>query len=199
MASPTKTEDAEPAKSRARINLDRALVLVIDNHLGLEVLSHVFYGFGVRRLHKCLTLEEALKLTQTYEYDLIILESLLRDGDGYDFVSALRRQEDGALNRFTPTLLLSAHTPAAKVVKARDCGANFFVAKPVSPKIVMDRIIWIAREGRQFLETDTYSGPDRRFRSDGPPPGVAGRRRGDPPPPETTDQALATVGEESLK
>lgn len=195
MAATSPGQEADTVRSKGRINLERALVLVVDNHLGLEVLSHVFYGFGVRRLHKCLSLEEAGEMAKTYEYDLIVLESLLRDGDGYDFVTGLRRQQDGAFNRFTPTLLLSAHTPATKVIKARDCGANFFVAKPVSPKVVMDRIVWIAKEGRQYLETDTYSGPDRRFRTDGPPPGVAGRRRGDPQP-ETEDTALAGAGED---
>lgn len=30
-----------------------------------------------------------------------------------------------------------------------------------------------------FIESDSYAGPDRRFRREGPPPGMAGRRSGD--------------------
>jgi hypothetical protein len=53
------------------------------------------------------------------------------------------------------------------------------VAKPISPRIIMERLIWVARENRQFLQTDSYAGPDRRFHDEGLPEGVPGRRRED--------------------
>ena len=65
------------------------------------------------------------------------------------------------------------------VIKARDCGANYIIAKPITPKTIMDRILWIAREDRMGIDCDTYVGPDRRFRRLGPPAGMVGRRSGD--------------------
>jgi CheY-like chemotaxis protein len=167
--------------SKARINLERASVLLIDNSLGLEILSHIFHGFGTRALHRCSSVGEALEVVATTALDLIVTEALLVDRDGYDFVQAVRQLGEQDPNRFTPIIVLSAHTAASKVGKARDCGANFFVAKPISPQVIMDRLIWVAKENRQFLQTDTYSGPDRRFQEGGPPQGVQGRRRSDPP------------------
>ena len=45
--------------------------------------------------------------------------------------------------------------------------------------VLLERILWAAREERQFIECDTYLGPDRRFKNEGPPIGVEGRRRDD--------------------
>ena len=176
---PVAASNAAPNASKARINLERSVILLIDNAIGVDILSHIFYGFGARTLHRCKTAVEAMQIAETCQLDLVVTEALLDDQEGYDFVQSLRSRAECEINRFTPVIVLSAHTAASKVVKARDCGANFFVAKPVSPQILMDRLLWIAREKRQYLQTDGYAGPDRRFRDDGPPSGDPGRRRED--------------------
>ena len=116
----------------------------------------------------------------TLPVDLIVTETLIEDEDIYDFVRNLRLRPNSEPNRFTPVILLSAHTPAGKIVEARDCGANFFVAKPLSPKVMMDRVLWVASAKRQYLETETYAGPDRRFRDEPHISRAMGRRRTDP-------------------
>jgi CheY-like chemotaxis protein len=173
--------------SKARINLERASVLLIDNSLGLDILSHIFYGFGTRTLYRCSSVAEAMEVIATTALDLIVTEALLVDRDGYDLVLDIRQLDEKNPNRFTPIIVLSAHTALSKVGKARDCGANFFVAKPISPQVIMDRLIWVAKENRQFLQTDTYAGPDRRFQKAGPPDGGQGSRRSD-----LTDTAQTT-------
>ncbi len=63
--------------------------------------------------------------------------------------------------------------------QARDSGAYFIVTKPLQPGVLWQRILWIARENRAFVESENFVGPDRRFRNMGPPPGMTGRRDGD--------------------
>jgi hypothetical protein len=82
-------------------------------------------------------------------------------------------------NRLAPMMLISGHTVQSSITKARDCGANFVVAKPITPKVTFDRVMWLAREERQFVVTPTYAGPDRRHKTFGPPPGTKGRRHDD--------------------
>ena len=65
------------------------------------------------------------------------------------------------------------------MAKARDCGGHFIVTKPLAPIVVLERIIWIAREGRAFLLSDEYVGPDRRFGKKEPPLNHPRRRRED--------------------
>ncbi len=49
--------------------------------------------------------------------------------------------------------------------------------------MLWERVLWTAREARAFVKVgDVYAGPDRRFKNEGPPPGIDGRRSGDLPP-----------------
>jgi DNA-binding response OmpR family regulator len=82
-------------------------------------------------------------------------------------------------NRHTPVLLTAAHTKASDVANARDCGSHFIVAKPLAPIVVLERIIWIAKEGRAFVLSDEYIGPDRRFAKSEPDDDHPRRRRED--------------------
>jgi DNA-binding response OmpR family regulator len=78
-----------------------------------------------------------------------------------------------------PVVLTMGHARPTQVHKARDSGANFVVTKPIAPKVLLERIFWVAREERPFIETKNYLGPERRFKREGPPIGKPGRRRGD--------------------
>lgn len=177
---PTGPTPNPPPKPKARINLERASILLMDNHWGVELLTRVFMGFGARQLHRAVSVAEASALLAKLQVDLIVSEVVIEGEDVYEFVRTVRLGSEREPNRFVPVILLSAHTAAQKVAQARDSGVNFFVAKPISPKVIMDRVLWVANGKRQCLETDTYAGPDRRFRDDSPPPGVPGRRRHDP-------------------
>ena len=145
-----------------RINLERITILLLDsNHLGMEILGQIFGAFGARNVHRCTKVADAADLLKTNEIDLIVASDTLDVDDGYDFVRWLRRQ-GGNQNIYAPVILVSGHTKRSVVGKARDCGANFLIAKPISPQVMLERIIWVAREKRPFLETDDYIGPDRR-------------------------------------
>jgi CheY-like chemotaxis protein len=180
-------------KSRSRFNLSKTVVLVFDpTPLGLAIVSQILTGFGARKIHRCGTIEEAKQVVADFEVDLMIIDAMAESGEGYEFVRWLRANVPEP-NRHTPVLLTAAHTKASDVANARDCGSHFIVAKPLAPIVMLERIIWIAKEGRAFVFADNYVGPDRRFGKEGQamPPG--GRRREDklrdaeaaPPPGET--------------
>jgi DNA-binding response OmpR family regulator len=168
-----------PDKIKSRINLERASILLMDNAWGVEILSRIFSGFGSKQLHRCTSVAAASEIVRQHSIDLIVSEAMLDDDDVYGFIRSLRLNSDNEVNRFVPVILLSAHTAARKVIEARDCGANLFVAKPISPKVMMERVRWVADSRRKYLETGNYAGPDRRFHDNGPPEGVIGRRRTD--------------------
>ena len=75
--------------------------------------------------------------------------------------------------------MLTGHASASHVRKSRDCGASFVVTKPLTPTILLQRIVWLSTDEREFIESETYVGPDRRVRNMGPPLNVPGRRSGD--------------------
>lgn len=172
----------EPLNPSTRINLERATVLVLDdNGASLDILSGVVSGFGVRTLHRADSVRNAQALVKAHTFDLVISDVQMPEVDGYEFIQWLRR-EGPETNRYVPVILVTGHTRTSQIFKNRDAGANFTVAKPITPKVLLERIFWVAREERAFIECDTYVGPDRRFKHEGPPPGTDGRRKDDLPP-----------------
>ena len=165
--------------SRARFNLEQVSILLLEETpLGMSVLVQIMNGFGARKLHRCDSVAKAERVVRETELDLLIVDAMA-SGGGYDFVHWLRSSGIRP-NCYAPVLLTAAHTPAAAIVNARDCGAHIVMAKPLTPKAVLDRIVWVARAGRRFVECDQFVGPDRRFKDAGVPKGVgAGRRRED--------------------
>jgi len=162
------------------INLDKARALVVDdNPQSLDIIVGVLTSFGLRNLVRKASGLEAQDELKYQTFDLVLANGALPELDGYDLTRWLRREADEA-NRMTPVILLTSHTRRSLVEKARDCGANFIVTKPVSPAVMLERILWVARGDRLFIECEAYVGPDRRWRNLGPPVEFPdGRRRDD--------------------
>ena len=171
----------EPLLPSTRINLEKATVLVLDdNGASLDILSQVVSGFGVKQLFRAESVMDAQALIRTKTFDLVISDVQMPVTDGIEFIEWLRR-EGGENNRYVPVILVTGHTRTSQIFKLRDAGSNYVVAKPITPKVLLERIVWVAREERQFIECDSYIGPDRRFKHEGPPPGSDGRRKDDLP------------------
>jgi len=148
------------------INLEKAAILLVEpNSTNMQILKQVFAGFGARKPLACATADEAMEIATGQEVNLIVVSDTLGDMDGYEFVRTLRRS-DTDQNVFTPVIVVSGHTKRRLVATARDCGANFVVAKPMSPQTLLERILWVAKECRPFVDTGTYLGPDRRFKDE---------------------------------
>lgn len=162
--------------SHARVNLEGSqIVLLEQGEHGLEILVQMFYGFGVRSCHKCMSVAEAQNIVRRSTTDLIVADPNLPDSDGHEFVRWLRTSAPDA-NRTAPVILVSANGSRTAVERARDCGASYFLVKPLTARVLLDRIMHVQGDKRAFIVCDTYAGPDRRFRFEGPPPGVAPRR-----------------------
>jgi DNA-binding response OmpR family regulator len=174
------------SSAKAWINLEQAKLLLLDDHAtAVNVMTQIIMAFGVKRFFRCTSVAEAKDLLTTEEIHLILVNANLKESPAYEFISWLRNANLQP-NSFTPVILVTGHTQRSNVERARDCGANIVLAKPVSPASTLERITLIAREKRPFVSCANYTGPDRRFHDVGPPDGK-GRRHNDPaewPAPE---------------
>jgi CheY-like chemotaxis protein len=162
-----------------RVNLARSTVLLVDHNLkSLDMLSSIFHGFGVKKQIKRSTTAEAVTTMEATDVDLVLIDCSMPEMDGYDFIGWLRRETPPPI-RHTPVILLTGHAAQSKVQKGRDCGASFVVTKPLTPTVLLQRILWLGADERNFVESAEYVGPDRRVRNFGPPLGTPGRRSGD--------------------
>ena len=80
------------------------------------------------------TIEEARKnLDKTV--DLILLDVMLPDGNGYDFCKEVRQQ-----NWEIPIIFLTAVSEEVNIVQGLDLGADDYIAKPYRVKELLSRI-----------------------------------------------------------
>ena len=151
-------------------------VLVVENNpQEQDIVARILEGFKIRAISKRSTAANAMAQIQHDPADLLIVGAMLPEMDGYEFVHWLRRAKTVS-SRMAPVILLTGHTRIADVNRARNCGASWVIAKPVTPNVLFLRIAWLAKDERPFVETETYTGPERRFKKIGPPPELSGRR-----------------------
>lgn len=166
----------EGLRESAVVNLSDAVTLVIDDsHFALELTTQALAGFGIKHTYSCTSAARAMEMLKDREFDLIIVDCEMPEMDGYSLVRWLRRSglEN---NHMAPVIMTAAHVRRSRVAEARDCGANFVVTKPFSASTLLERIVWVAKDSRPFLEVGDYLGPDRRFNKKNDPPGGVERR-----------------------
>ena len=133
--------------------------------------------------------EQGLKQMRLSVRDIdLVICSWLRDIiKGPEFVKMVRSGKN-TKNPYIPIIMLSAFTEAFRITEARDAGVNEFLAKPVSPKALYQRIVAVIEKPRPFVRTATYFGPCRRRQTLGPPAGYPERRVADPTPVGREDE-----------
>lgn len=162
-----------------RLNLENIhFLLVDDNQHALDIMAQVVSGFGVRRMIKVEGPAAARQAIARGGIDIVLTDAQMPGESGYQLTEWIRREAPEPV-RFVPIVIITGHTPQSDVTKGRDLGANFTVAKPLVPRVLLQRLFWLSHEERQFVQSDGYCGPDRRFKRLGPPAGTDGRRSGD--------------------
>jgi CheY-like chemotaxis protein len=160
------------------INLRDLTILIGDsNPYGRRIAYSILRGFGANKILEAENTLHLLKSLNERKVDILICDERLPPHGGLALTWAIRRNEMNE-NRTIPILLMTGDARESTITQSRDVGANMVIAKPMSPKSLYDRLAWIAYSPRNFIDTETYFGPDRRFKIEGYPGGV-GRRKGD--------------------
>jgi DNA-binding response OmpR family regulator len=79
-------------------------------------------------------------LTETYRFDLIVLDVMLPGMNGWDFTRRLRGAQ-----RTVPILMLTACDTSSDVVQGLDCGADDYLTKPFALDVLFARLRALAR------------------------------------------------------
>ena len=128
-------------------------ILIIDDNQ--EIL------FGLKKLlneaqfktHTASTLKLGEKALKEYEYNLIILDWLLPDGSGVEFLGKIRKEYLS-----TPVLLLSSKNEITDKVEALDNGADDYLQKPFSNIELLARIRALLRRESSYKKSTIEMG-----------------------------------------
>lgn len=140
---------------------DLHLLIVDDNAQMRHVLRCLLRAGGIHTVSEAETGAEALEVMRASPVDLILLDWKMAPIDGLAFTRMVRINETSP-NPYVPILMLTAHTEASRVAAARDAGVTGFVKKPISARLLFDRISFALTDTRMFVRTPDFFGPDRR-------------------------------------
>ena len=85
-------------------------------------------------------LENARKIVNSKEYDLILLDVMLPDGNGYEFLKQLCEHDED-----TPVIFLTACDEEVNIVMGLDIGGDDYITKPFRVRELISRINAILR------------------------------------------------------
>lgn len=159
------------------LNFDGLTFLIADGADNFrKIATGILRDFGASSILECKDGDSVLEKLNRSQVDMLLCDAALPGANGFSLIQKLRAEENP--HRYIPIVLLTSHTQQGNVERARDCGANMVVAKPISPRSLYSRLLWAAENERAFIESENYCGPDRRFKIEGFPTGV-GRRAED--------------------
>src|SRR6266566_1944849 len=97
--------------------------------------------------------EDGLEIGKLYDYDIILLDLILPDIDGYEVLRRLR-----ASRVRTPILILSGLDELHHKVKGLGFGADDFLTKPFEQRELIARIGAIVRRSKGYPESTIRTG-----------------------------------------
>src|ERR1700722_5297410 len=97
--------------------------------------------------------EDGLEIGKLYDYDIIVLDLMLPDIDGYE---VLRRFRAGQID--TPILILSGLTELDNKIKGLGFGADDYLTKPFDRRELVARIHAIIRRSKGHSDSVIRTG-----------------------------------------
>ena len=118
-----------PAKTVMVVDDEPRLVSLVETYLTQSGFQVVTASNG----------REALDVTQHQEPDLIILDIMMPEMDGYEFMRNYRVKHD------TPIILLTARVDSDEKAAGLESGADDYMTKPFRPRELMARVKAVLR------------------------------------------------------
>jgi two-component system response regulator RegX3 len=123
-------------------------ILIIEDVVDLaDVVARYLAKEGFEVTHKE-NAEDALVVLESWEADLVILYINLPGMDGFEFLEKFRKKKN------TPVLILSARTAEEDQITGFGIGADEFITKPFSPRLLTARVRALFRRMEGLHEKD---------------------------------------------
>ncbi len=118
-----------------------SILIVEDEDDIRELIAYNLTKEGYRP-HGALSGEDAIKKARAERYDLIILDLMLPGIDGLDVCRTLKKD---AKTQTIPVIMLTAKGEESDMVSGLELGADDYIVKPFSPRVLIARIKTVLR------------------------------------------------------
>jgi CheY-like chemotaxis protein len=123
---------------------DKTLIVVVDgdpDQANLTEMRLKFVGYKVRRIDSAKLLSRSLR--EQGRPDLVLLDVVLPDGDGFDLLAKLRAAPEFAT---LPIVILTAKAKLSDIHHGLDMGADGYIAKPYSKQVLSEVIARVLKQ-----------------------------------------------------
>lgn len=114
-----------------------ARLLIIEDEADIRELISFNLEMSGYEVEKARDGEEGLAMARSSAFDLIILDLMLPGMDGLKVCSQLKREPD---TKSVPVIMLTARSEDDDVVEGLETGADDYVTKPFSPRVLIARV-----------------------------------------------------------
>jgi class 3 adenylate cyclase len=135
--------DAPAAGGAARVaaapsgRTGAAILVVDDNESNREVLSRRLGREGYRDIAQACDGREALEMLRSRDFDLVLLDIMMPNVDGYQVLEAMKADEK---LRHVPVIMISALDETKSVIRCIEQGAEDYLSKPFDPTLLRARV-----------------------------------------------------------
>ena len=136
-------------------------LIVDDNAFMRTIIRRILATLGALDIREAGDGAEALKILQTWNADIVLLDWEMTPFNGIEFTNMVRHATD-MTNTFMPIIMISAYSEYWRIAMARDAGVTEFLVKPISAATLFSRIRNVIEHPRPFVNAPGFFGPDRR-------------------------------------
>ena len=137
-------------------------VLVVDDeYYSRKVIRTLLSSIGIVNIHDAANGEQGLEVIRSRGPDIVLVDWEMPGMDGAAFARAVRTPGDFP-HPNVPMIMLTGHSERWRVMEALRLGVNEYLLKPVSSKMLLDRLVATLTRPRPIIKVGSYYGPEPR-------------------------------------
>jgi two-component system phosphate regulon response regulator PhoB len=122
--------------------MGKASILVVDDEEDILELVQFHLTRDGHQVQTATIGEKAVKLAKRGQFNLILLDLMLPGIDGIDVAKALRAETE---TKSIPIIMLTAKGEEADIISGLAIGADDYITKPFSPRVLSARVKAVLR------------------------------------------------------
>lgn len=132
-------------------------ILVVDDEQ--DIVDLISYNLG-KEGYKVFTASngtQAVEVASAIRPDLVILDIMMPGMDGFEVCRTLRRNTS---TQSVAIMFLTAKSGEIDQILGLELGADDYIQKPISPRVLIARVKTILRRGTETVRTETIAAPE---------------------------------------
>lgn len=123
-------------------------ILIVEDETSIAEFIEVYLKNEDFEVYKCITAEEALKIIDTKEFDLVLLDIMLPGKDGFFLCKKIREEYQ------YPIIMLTSINDEASKINGLALGADDYITKPFLPLEMVARVKAQLRRYKKYGQID---------------------------------------------